>query len=181
VVTADSVAGVAAPTDPSTQWAEAITADADYPLYVVTATDGTEMSGCLAGFVTQSSIEPVRFIICISEVNHTFAVARRSRGLALHLLGSDQKPLASLFGQTSGDMVDKFATLAWSTAVTGAPVLTDCAAWIDGSVLEHRTAGDHEAFLVAVVAGGSGPHEGRLMLSDVPDFEAGHGAGSEPD
>jgi flavin reductase (DIM6/NTAB) family NADH-FMN oxidoreductase RutF len=168
---------MAAP-DPSTQWAEAITGDADYPLYVVTTTDGNEMSGCLVGFVTQSSIEPVRFIICISKVNHTFAVALRSQGLALHLLGSDQRPLASLFGETSGDHVDKFAEPVWSTAVTGAPVLAECAAWIDGSIVEHRDAGDHEAFLVAVVAGGSGPHDGRLMLSDVPDFDAGHGAGS---
>ena len=169
---------MAAAPDPSTQWSEAITGGADYPLYVATTCDGIEMSGCLVGFVTQSSIEPVRFVICVSKVNHTFAVARRSQGLALHLLGSNQKPLASLFGETSGDVVDKFAGLDWSTAVTGAPVLADCAAWIDGSVLEHRDAGDHEAFLVAVVAGGPGSHDGCLMLSGALDFDAGHGAGS---
>jgi flavin reductase (DIM6/NTAB) family NADH-FMN oxidoreductase RutF len=158
-------------------WAGAMTDGADYPLYVATASDGTELSGCLAGFVTQSSIEPVRFIICVSKVNHTFGVAQRSQGLGLHLLGSDQRELASLFGEETGDEVDKFAGLAWSTATTGAPVLGECAAWIDGSILGHTDGGDHEAFLVGVVDGGPGTHRGRLMLSDVSDFDPGHPAG----
>ena len=166
--------------DPTARWAEAITDGADYPVYVVTASDGIELSGCLAGFVTQSSIEPVRFLICVSKVNHTFPVAERSAGLALHLLGSDQRELASLFGQESGDVVDKFAGLAWSTAVSGAPVLAECAGWIDGSVIDRVDGGDHEAFLVAVMAGGRGGHGGRLMLSDVADFHPGHPAGPDP-
>ena len=62
----------------------------DYPLYVVTAAADGQRSGCMAGFVTQSSLQPIRFLICISRVNHTFAVADKSEGLALHLLGADQ-------------------------------------------------------------------------------------------
>ena len=154
-----------------------MTDGADYPLYVATASDGVELSGCLVGFVTQSSIEPVRFVICLSKVNHTFTVALRSQGLGLHLLGSDQRELASLFGEETGDEVDKFAGLAWSTAAGGAPLLTECAAWIDGSLIEHIDAGDHEAFVVAVVDGGPGTHGGRLMLSDASDFDAGHPVG----
>jgi flavin reductase (DIM6/NTAB) family NADH-FMN oxidoreductase RutF len=163
--------------DPTAGWAEAITDGADYPLYVVTANDGIEVSGCLAGFPTQSSIEPVRFLICVSKVNHTFPVAEGSTGLGLHLLGTDQRELASLFGEETGDVVDKFSGLSWSTAVTGAPILAECAGWIDGSVIDRVDGGDHEAFVVAVVAGGPGSHDGRLMLSDVSDFNPGHPAG----
>ncbi len=162
--------------DPSPTAAEAITSAANYPIYVVTAFADGEMSGCVAGFVTQSSMDPVRFIICVSRANHTYPVARRSEGLALHLLGSDQRDVASLFGETTGDVVDKFADVSWSTGVTGAPRLTECAAWIEGLVMGSFDAGDHEAFVVAVLDGGSGPHEGRLMLEDVSDFEPGHPA-----
>ena len=165
------------PRDRSAEWAEAITSDADYPLYVATVDDGQERSGCLVGFVTQSSIEPVRFIVCISKANHTFTVAHRSKGMALHLLGTGQRELASLFGEKTGDDVDKFADVAWSTAVTGAPVLAECVAWTDASIIGHHDAGDHEAFLIAVVDGGEGPHGGRLMLNDVRSFEPGHPAG----
>jgi flavin reductase (DIM6/NTAB) family NADH-FMN oxidoreductase RutF len=167
---------VATQPDSSPTAADAITSAANYPIYVVTAIADGEMSGCVAGFVTQSSIDPIRFIICVSRVNHTHGVAGRSESLALHLLGSDQRDLASLFGETTGDVGDKFAAVSWSTGVTGAPRLTECAAWIEGSIIGSFDAGDHEAFVVTVVDGGSGPHEGRLMLEDVSDFEPGHPA-----
>ena len=163
--------------DPTARWAQALTDGADYPVYVATASDGVERSGCLVGFVTQASIEPVRYLICLSKLNHTFPVARRSRGLALHLLGADQKELARVFGEETGDVVDKFAGLAWTTATTGAPVLADCAGWIDGSILGQVDAGDHQAFLVAVVDGGPGSRQGHLRRSDVTDFHPGHPAG----
>ena len=146
----------------------------DYPLYVVTACADGEMSGCLAGFVTQASIDPVRFLVCVSKVNHTYAVARRSRGLGVHLLGSDQRGVASLFGERSGDQVDKFRDIGWSTGSTGSPILAECAAWIEGTVVGRIDGGDHEAFLLSVTAGGAGARTGRFMRTDATDFEAGH-------
>jgi flavin reductase (DIM6/NTAB) family NADH-FMN oxidoreductase RutF len=146
----------------------------DYPLYVVTASAESERSGCLAGFVTQSSIEPVQFLVCISKINHTFPIALRANALALHLLGSDQNDLASIFGELSGDDVDKFATVPCSPGVTGAPVLSECAAWVEGPVLRHLDVGDHEAFLIGLSGGGAGDHKGRFMLHDAAGFTPGH-------
>jgi flavin reductase (DIM6/NTAB) family NADH-FMN oxidoreductase RutF len=60
------------------------------------------MSGCLAGFVTQCSISPPNFLVCISKVNHTLVVAQHSSGMGLHLLGADQVDLARLFGEETG-------------------------------------------------------------------------------
>jgi flavin reductase (DIM6/NTAB) family NADH-FMN oxidoreductase RutF len=154
--------------------ATALTERADYPLYVVTAGAQEGMSGCLAGFVTQSSMEPVHFLVCISKINHTFEVAQRSPGLAIHLLGSDQRAVASLFGEATGDEVDKFARVRWSSGLTGAPVLAECAAWLEGRIIDRMDAGDHEAFLIDVCVGGPGGHAGRFMLADASDFEAGH-------
>ena len=146
----------------------------NYPLYVVTASAGGQRSGCVAGFVTQSSLKPVRFLICISKVNHTFAIAEKSEGLALHLLGADQRDVASLFGEQSGDDVDKFERVQWSEGRAGVPVLSECAAWIAGRVINRMSVGDHEAFLITVTDGGAGTHEGQFMLRDAADFEPGH-------
>lgn len=146
----------------------------DYPLYIVTAGTKGDPSGCLAGFVTQASIDPVRFIICISKINHTFPIADRSEGLGLHLLGSDQMEMASLFGEQSGDVIDKFDRVGWLQGSTGVPVLSECAAWVEGRVIDRMDGGDHEAFLIAVVDGGSGTHAGQFRLSDAANFEAGH-------
>ena len=146
----------------------------DFPLYVVTASAGDEVSGCLAGFITQSSIKPAQFLICISKLNHTFGTARSSGGLGLHLLGSDQRDFASHFGELTGDEVDKFEGIAWSPGMTGAPILSECAAWVEGSTIGRMDAGDHEAFLINVQGGGIGRHEGCFTLRSASEFEAGH-------
>jgi flavin reductase (DIM6/NTAB) family NADH-FMN oxidoreductase RutF len=151
-----------------------LVAAVDYPLYVVTAGAGDEVSGCLAGFVTQSSIKPAQFLICISKLNHTFDTARSSRGLGLHVLGSDQRDVASHFGELTGDEVDKFEGIAWAPGRTGAPILSECAAWIDGPTVGRMDGGDHEAFLISVQDGGAGRHEGCLTLRDASGFKAGH-------
>ena len=70
----------------------------DFPMTVVTAFDGREHSGCLVGFHTQCSIEPRRWLVCISKANHTCGVAERAEWLAVHLLRDDQHALAQFFG-----------------------------------------------------------------------------------
>jgi flavin reductase (DIM6/NTAB) family NADH-FMN oxidoreductase RutF len=151
-----------------------LVAAGNYPLYVVTAGAGDDVSGCLAGFITQSSLKPVQFLICISKRNHTFGTARSSRGLALHVLGSDQRNVASHFGELTGDEVDKFEGIAWSAGQTDAPILTECAAWVEGPIIGRTDAGDHEAFLISVQAGGRGRHQGCFTSRDATEFEAGH-------
>ena len=149
----------------------------DYSLYVVTSIDvAGERSGCLAGFVTQCSIKPTRFIVCISSVNHTFDVVRKAHAVGLHLLGADQSDLASLFGEATGDAVEKFACSAWKPGETGVPILADCAAWIEGRIDDRFEAGDHQALLVTPVAGGAGTPPGSLTFQTAPRFEPGHPA-----
>ena len=48
----------------------------DYPMFVATGHHDGEDSGCLIGFATQCSIEPFRFLACISDANHTYRIAR---------------------------------------------------------------------------------------------------------
>ena len=48
-----------------------LVADLDAAMVIVTAPG----SGCLVGFSTQVSIDPPRFLACISKTNHTHAAA----------------------------------------------------------------------------------------------------------
>jgi len=147
----------------------------DTPVYVVTTTDGTELSGCLVGFATQTSIDPPRMLVCLSDKNHTLRVALGAELLAVHRLDEDEHGLAELFGGESGDRTDKFARCAWRPGPAGVPLLHG-AAVVVGRVLEHRPLGDHVGFLLEPVAlGGRSP--GRpLTLGDVEDVEPGHRA-----
>lgn len=158
----------------------------DSPVFVVTTTDGTERSGCLVGFTTQTSIDPPRFLVCLSDKNHTLRVAAGAELLAVHRLGEDQHRLAEVFGGETGDTVDKFAAVGWHAGPGGVPVLDGCPAVFVGRILDRVVLGDHVGHLLEPVAvdvddaggpeGPEGPDREPLTLTDVEDVEPGHEA-----
>lgn len=159
------------------------TAALDHPMFVVTTTDGTERSGCLVGFTTQTSIDPPRFLVCLSDKNHTLRVAAGAELLAVHRLGEDQHRLAEVFGGETGDTVDKFAAVAWHPGPGGVPLLDGCPAVFVGRILDRRALGDHVGHLLEPVAvdavdadDADGPAREPLTLTDVADVEPGHQA-----
>jgi flavin reductase (DIM6/NTAB) family NADH-FMN oxidoreductase RutF len=150
----------------------------DYPMFVVTTAgpDAGDRAGCLVGFATQCSIEPARFLVCLSKANRTYRLADTAPVLAVHLLGSGQHRLARLFGEQTADEVDKFAGCAWRPGPHGVPLLDDCPHRFAGAVLDRTDLGDHAGFLlepldVQAVAGLA-----PMMFSAVGDLEAGHPA-----
>jgi len=155
--------------------ADAFTDRIGYSLVVLTtkAPDG-ERSGCLVGFTTQCSIEPPRFAVCISKANHTAGVLSRCSALGLHLLGYDQADAASLFGEETGDLTDKFSRVTWHHGPEGVPVLDECAAWLVTTIAERIDVGDHVVLVTDPVAGGPGTHEGLLTNRNAPTLEPGH-------
>src|SRR5690348_7975758 len=114
-------------------------------MFIVTARRGDELAGCLVGFATQCSIEPLRFIVCLSDKNRTFRVARDAEVLGVHVVPEGAEDLAELFGSQTGDETDKFARVSWSPGPGGVPILDDCGNWFAGRILERMPAGDHWA------------------------------------
>jgi len=144
---------------------------------VVTAAAGGERAGCLVGFASQCSIRPVRFVVWLSEVNHTFRVARTAEVLAVHLLAREQHALAELFGGRTGDREDKFRHVRWREAYGGAVVLEDAPAWFVGRIMSCAGGGDHVGFVLDPVEWGERqtPYEGPLLrLGDARTIAPGH-------
>lgn len=148
----------------------------DFPMYVVTAADGEERSGCLVGFGSQVSLDPPRYLVCVSEENHTHGVALASPHLAVHLLGPDQHALAELFGGTTGDSTDKFTQCEWQPGPDGVPVLDGCPRVLVGSVGQRMSMGDHTGFLLDPVSVVVREGEPGLGFQDVTDVDPGHPA-----
>lgn len=148
----------------------------DYSMFVVTTTDGEQNSGCLVGFTTQASIDPPRFLVCLSVTNHTYAVAQRASLLAVHALGPGQRGLARLFGEETGDQVDKFAQCDWRPGLRRVPVIEGCPRVLVGDILEQVPFGDHVGFLLEPVSVEAASSAAGLAFADLGDLSAGHGA-----
>lgn len=156
---------------------EALVADLRYPMFVVTAAAGGRRAGALVGFLTQCSIDPPRLLVCLSKKNHTYRVAREAALLVVHFLGTEDQALARLFGEQSGDQVDKFAACTWDPGPAGTPVLQGCRGWVSGQVLDHTDLGDHVGFTLALTDGQCRrPAQSQLDSQDVRTLTAGHEA-----
>ena len=147
----------------------------DYPMLIVTAAAGGRRSGCLVGFSTQCSLEPPRYLVCISTANHTAGVAARSEHLAVHVLDRADHGLSLLFGEQTGDDVDKFARCAW-TERRGVPVLDGPKAWFVGRVVDRVPFGDHVGHVLEPVEARVGAGLDLLGFQQVKDMEPGHPA-----
>jgi len=155
---------------------EGIVGDLEYPMFIVTArADDDEPLGCLVGFTTQSSIDPPRFIACLSHNNRTYRRGRDAPVLAVHAVPADAADLAELFGGETGDEMNKFARCAWHEGPEGVPILDRCENWFAGRVLDRFDAGDHDAFLLEPLTGESGGQD-EFTFHRAKRIDPGHEA-----
>jgi flavin reductase (DIM6/NTAB) family NADH-FMN oxidoreductase RutF len=147
----------------------------NYPVYIVTTTAADERDGCVIGFGTQSSVDPGRFLACLSRANRTFRLAREASALAVHLVPRQRTDLAELFGGETGDEIDKFSHCAWSGGPCGLPILEACPSWFAGAIVSRHDLGDHEGYLLDPIEARSQPGE-LLYFQDVKYISPGHPA-----
>jgi flavin reductase (DIM6/NTAB) family NADH-FMN oxidoreductase RutF len=148
----------------------------DYPMFVVTTAANGQRAGCLVGFTTQASIDPPRYLVCLSHANFTYRVAESARYLAVHLLGAGQADLGRMFGEHSGDHFDKFARCRWHEGPYGLPILDGCRAWMVAEIIGRFDCGDHDGVLLSPTEVAASDGGGLLMLKSLPPFRPGHPA-----
>ncbi|KAF0845437.1 flavin reductase family protein [Nocardia caishijiensis] len=156
---------------------DAVIAAADAPVWIVTTVAEDRRAGCLVGFATQASINPRRFLVALSESNHTYETVAAATHLAVHLLTADHFELARLFATTTGDDTDKFARCDWHAGPYGLPILAGAAGWFAGEIIERVDLGDHLGVVLAPVAAAA-PSTDRaiLHLGAVAELTPGHPA-----
>ena len=147
----------------------------DYPVFIVTMTDGDRREGCVVGFATQTSFDPARFLACVSRANRTFELAQDVDAVAVHLVPCEAIELVELFGGETGDDVDKFERCAWSTGPRGLLILDDCPSWFAGEVRARHDLGDHLGLLLEPVEARYEPGE-IVSFQRVTDVDPGHPA-----
>ncbi|MCB1014377.1 MAG: flavin reductase [Acidimicrobiales bacterium] len=154
----------------------AVTAAASAMVVVTVAVDG-EPSGCLVGFHSQCSIAPRRYAVWLSKANRTYEMAVQADHVAVHFLTTGDAALAGRFGGSTGDVVDKFAGLAWQPGPGGVPLLDDAPhRLVLVRVGMFDPGGDHTCLVGAPIDAGTGDGFTPLRLPDVTRIEPGHDA-----
>jgi flavin reductase (DIM6/NTAB) family NADH-FMN oxidoreductase RutF len=154
-----------------------LVAGIDYPMFVVTAGSGRQSSGCLVGFLTQASIDPPRLMVMISKANHTYRVAAASSELVVHFLHEGNLDLARLYGEETGDQLDKLTRSGWEAVPdVEPPVLRGTRGWVAGRIVSRVDAGDHVGHVMTVERARVDGPPGQLGFHAVRDFQPGHPA-----
>ena len=155
---------------------ETLVGELEYPMLVVTTNAGGERAGCLVGFATQTSIDPGRYLVCISKANRTHRVATGADALAVHFLPADREDLAELFGGETGDEVDKFERCDWRDGPASLPIVDGCENWFAGEILERMDLGDHTGFLLEPIDGEQGAPVSQFPFHRARRIDPGHEA-----
>jgi len=130
------------------QWASGVT--------VVTMQTETRRHGLtISGFLSVS-LEPPLVLISIGEELTSEALLKESAAFVVNFLRDDQSELSDRFAGRLG-AVDRLEGIPTQPAISGAPILQDCSAWLDCRVVQTHVAGDHVLYI------------GEVMAADVND------------
>lgn len=128
---------------------------------VVTGTADGAPLGLAANAFSSVSLDPPLILVCMSATSETWPVIRKTGAFAVNVLGEHQHEICRRFGRKN---IDRFESLDWETAITGAPVFPDALAWIDCVIDAEHSAGDHTVVIGRVVALARQHEGGRPLL-----------------
>jgi flavin reductase (DIM6/NTAB) family NADH-FMN oxidoreductase RutF len=133
----------------------------------------TERDGGIQGITVSSfaslSLDPPLVLICIDRGAVSHGLIARRGVFAVNLLREDQAALANDAAGRRGPQGNRLEKVAWRRAVTGAPILKDCLAWLDCLLVDTLPGGDHSIFVGRVEA--AGRTDGRPLLWFGSDYQ----------
>ncbi|WP_370942853.1 3-hydroxy-9,10-secoandrosta-1,3,5(10)-triene-9,17-dione monooxygenase reductase subunit [Amycolatopsis sp. cg5] len=127
---------------------------------VVTGHDGVAPVGFACQSFAALSLDPPLVLFCPSRTSRTWPVLAEAGHFAVNVLGEHQQEVSATFGARGHD---KFASVKWTPAPSGSPLLDGALTWIDCSLEAVHEAGDHYVVIGRVTALGE-PSDARPLL-----------------
>jgi flavin reductase (DIM6/NTAB) family NADH-FMN oxidoreductase RutF len=131
--------------------------------------DGTPI-GLTVNSFTSVSLDPPLVLVCIGHRSSSHDSIVAGKDFTISVLSATQGDVARRFGTPPSE--GRFDEVEWQEAPSGHPVIKDAAAWLDCSITEVVTAGDHSILLARLKACGSGDfpalvfHRGAMGSTD---------------
>ncbi|HXG42432.1 MAG TPA: flavin reductase family protein [Dehalococcoidia bacterium] len=114
---------------------------------IVTTRLGDHLHGSTANAFTSVSLEPLLVLVCLDKKGDTHDLVRQSGIYAVNILSEEQEELSRAFARKDPDNPHRLDSVPHRYAVTGAPIIEGCLAYLDCRVVDEVEAGDHTIFL----------------------------------
>ena len=145
-----------------------------YGLYVLTSRSADDrIAAATINWVTQASFQPPLVAVGVKVDSGSHDIIKQSRAFVLNVLGKGQQALAFAFFKPAERAGNLIGGEPFSPGKSGAPILTNAAAFIECSLVDAVERGDHSIFVGEVTdAGVFRPIPGRadqetLLLGDL--------------
>lgn len=137
-----------------------------YGLYVLGTKDGDALGAATINWVTQASFQPPLLAMGIKADSKTLRHLKSDGTFALSILGAGQKDVAFAFFKSTDASGDSINGYRYETQETGAPLLVDAPAWVEGRVAEIVERGDHSVVIAEVIGAGVRQETAVLTLAE---------------
>ena len=144
-----------------------------YGLYVLGTNDAGELGAAAINWLTQASFKPPLLAMGIKTDSQTLQHLKTNASFALSILGTGQKEIAFAFFKPTERDGDTLNGYRFETLETGAPLLADAPAWVEGRVTDVIERGDHAVVVGEVTAAGVRQEMGTLTLQECGVFYGG--------
>ena len=121
-----------------------------YGVYILSSVNKGEYCVSTITWASQASFEPPMISVCIKRNSASYEIVKKRGEFILHLLGDNQKGLASTFFKPTIFENEKLNGQEFSLE-NNLPLLKDIPAYIQCKVVEILENGDHPLFLAEVV------------------------------
>jgi flavin reductase (DIM6/NTAB) family NADH-FMN oxidoreductase RutF len=119
---------------------------------VVTAVLDGMLQAMTATAFSSVSLEPPLCLICVGKASRFHASVLHADRWAVSILAADQEELARHFAHSGRELSTQFDGVAHEFApLSGAPLITGAAAWVDCLTIARHDAGDHTIVVGEIV------------------------------
>ena len=110
-----------------------------------------QVHGMTANAFTSVSLDPLLVLVCVDGRARTHPLIHQRKRFGVNVLAEGQQHLADYYARTSEDheTADRLGAVYWFTE-RGTPLLKNCLAHLECSVVSAHDEGDHTVFIGAV-------------------------------
>ena len=121
------------------------------PVFVVGCANGESVHAFGGSWLGQCSFDPPLVWIGVKAGTRPVELIDKGGIFTVSVLRPDQKKTATVFFKTPPALNGKFGEVPFTLSPLGAPVLADCAGWVECRVIERVAPGDHVLYFGEVV------------------------------